>query len=128
MPRIYGYISRKTIKAWLEDYQSLEAGDRPLDAMPSNSGTKPEDGVTATRINKIMLDQAIGQLPGNLKAVVKWRWVDRKPLGEAMRALCYRDKKAYYSACDKAVKEIYNLVNGRAVGYNNLFKKIVENA
>jgi hypothetical protein len=37
---IEGYISKKNIKRWLENYEALVAGDRPYDAIPTNAGRR----------------------------------------------------------------------------------------
>lgn len=126
--RLDGHINKKQVRKWLENYQNLDAGDRPDDYVPTNSGPKPEDGVTGGMINKIMLDKAIGQLPPELYFVVKCRWVDKLPLGETFNYLKLQGieiaKTTYYKRCDKAVDFIYRKVNGLYLNYAEFLDKV----
>jgi fimbrial chaperone protein len=128
MRRIEGYVSVKSVRRMLDNYESLEAGDRPLDAMPTNSGSKPDDGITGGFLNKVMLDDAIGKLPPPLYVAVKCRWVDRLPLGQTLRALeklgVGVEKSQYYRRCDAAVKAIQLLLNGTLPNYEALLKEV----
>ncbi|HHP5738418.1 TPA: hypothetical protein ACSC8Z_002564 [Bacillus paranthracis] len=62
MTRIDGYVSKKTIRLWLENYESLAIGDRFPDAASSFTDPNAQDGKSDERLNKIVLDQAIKQL------------------------------------------------------------------
>lgn len=121
--RIEGLVSKKAVLGWLENYESLVAGDRPFDAMPSNSGPKVFDGVSGGQLNRIMLDAAIDDLPPVLAVCLKYRWVEQLPLGQAL----YRTgipKSTYYRRCGKAVEYIYYHVNGIAAGIKDLLTQI----
>ena len=59
MTRIDGYVSKKTIRLWLENYESLAVGASVPDAPPSFTGPGAQDGKGDGRLNKIVLDQAI---------------------------------------------------------------------
>ena len=121
--RIKGLISTKVITSWLEEWDSLVAGDRPLDAMPANGGPKQMDGVSNGMINKIMLDAAIKALPPVLYICLMYRWVDQVPLPKVLLTTGIA-KSTYYRRCDKAVEFIYYHVNGMAAGIKDLLDKI----
>lgn len=127
MLKIDGYVSKKNIRRWLENYESLAAGDCPPDAIPTHSAAKALDGWTGGKINKIMLDQAIDKIPDRLtKACVYARWIYRLPLGETLRKLGLT-KDAYFKRCDTALDFVCNYVNGGIVGYMRL-SEIIKNA
>lgn len=124
MIRIEGYISKRNIRRWLNNYQALAAGDYSLDDIPRSSGPKADDGVSGARLNKIMLDQAVAELPQELKTCVYARWVYCLPLAEALPKLGL-EKAAYYSRCDRAVDRIYQRINGGLAGAKALLGKIL---
>lgn len=102
----------------------MKAGDRLPDALPANSGAKAFDGMTGGKINKIMLDDAIGKLPRDLRRVVFFRWTGPKvKLRKALGILGY-GKSEYYRRCDIAVDNIYRRVNGLALNYSELYDSI----
>jgi hypothetical protein len=108
-------ISKATIRAWLDNYEGLDSGCVAFDDLPPcNSGPKEYDGVGGLRLNKIMLDAAIERLPEQLKKVVYYRWINKRPLAEVLNKLKL-GQSWYYQLCDKAVKLIWEDVNGRAV-------------
>jgi len=121
--RVEGYISKKTIAYWLENYDSLQAKDRPLDAPVVSSGPKPADGVTSNQLNKVMLDQAIENLPPLTKACCKARWVYRFRIKQTVRTLDITTA-IYYSRCEMAVDLIYKELNGEKASYVALMRKI----
>jgi DNA-directed RNA polymerase specialized sigma24 family protein len=121
--RVEGYISKKVIKRWLEEYDYLAAGDRPPDAPPTNSGPKAYDGVSAGKLNKIMLDQAIDRLPPLMKACIRARYIYKLPLKATLRALGI-GPKIYYNRCDLAIRHIYYQLNGRTANIMDLLKEI----
>lgn len=121
--RVEGYISKKTIRSWLENYDSLQAKDRPVDAPVVSSGPKPADGVTASQLNKVMLDQAIASLPILTKACCKARWVNRLPVRRTVEILDI-SKSIYYERCEMAVDLIYRQLNGEKASYMALLRKI----
>lgn len=123
MVKIEGYVSKKVVKDWLENYASMHAKDRPVDAMPMSSGPKPSDGVTATQLNKVMLDQAIEALPILTKACCKARWVYGFPVDSTVNTLDI-SREIYYSRCDEAVELIYRALNGEKAAYIGLLRKI----
>jgi len=121
--RIQGLISTKVITSWLEEWDSLVAGDRPLDAIPASSGPKQMDGISNGMINKMMLDAAVRALPPVLYACVMYRWVDQVPLCKVLEQTGIA-KSTYYRRCDKAVEFIYYHINGMAAGIKDLLDKI----
>jgi len=125
--RIEGLVSKKVVLGWLENYDSLVSGDRPFDAMPSNSGAKVFDGVSGGQMNKIMLEAAIRDLPPVLHVCLVYRWVERRPLWEALRRTGI-PKSTYYRRCAKAVEFIYYHVNGIAAGIKDLLTQIGSNS
>lgn len=116
-------ISKKVIKYWLDNYTSIIANDRPVDAIPSNSGKKSYDGISWKQIDRIMLQDAIEKLPRLLKKCVYARWVDPQPLGETLRNLNLT-KDVYYKRCSWAIDGIYYHVNGEFANIQDLYNKI----
>ncbi|EMN7726848.1 hypothetical protein WB980_000092 [Bacillus cereus] len=123
MTRIDGYVSKKTIRLWLENYESLAVGDRFPDAPPSFTGPGAQDGKGDGRLNKIVLDQAIKQLPKNMKYIVLARYVVKVPRKRILHKLNIHANE-YYKYCDKAVETLYRIINGDMVGMNQLIKKV----
>jgi fimbrial chaperone protein len=121
--RIEGLISRKVVKYWLENYQSMAANDSPIDALPHNSGRKSYDGFNDTKLNLIMLDAAIRDLPPVLSVCCKYRWIVQLPLKDTLK-ITGLSKSTYYRRCDKSVDFIYYHVNGSAAGINDLIMAI----
>lgn len=124
--RIEGLISKKVVKGWLEDWESLQSGSPPVDGMPKDSSGKAEDGVSNSQINRIMMDAAVRDLPPVLYVCLKYRWIDELPLGETLKRTGI-PKSTYYRRCDKAVDFIYYHVNGEAAGIKALLEKLSEN-
>ena len=124
--RVEGLISKKVIKSWLEQWEYLEAGDKPLDAVVMNSGPKNRDGVSSSQINRIMLEAAIADMPPVLYLCLKYRWIDQVPIVKIVEATGI-PKSTYYRRCDKAVEFIYYHVNGMAAGVKDLIDRINSN-
>lgn len=121
--KLEGYISKKVIRNWLENYEALEANDIPLDQVPGNSGPRESDGITSTMLNKAMLDQAVENLPEELRTCVKNRWYYK----HAVRHTCNMLRISiheYYKLCDEALDTIYRDLNGEMVGIKQLLKRI----
>ena len=117
-------MPKKAIREWLENWESVKVGDRLPDALPSNSGAKAFDGMTGGKINKIMLDEAIGKLPRDLRRVIFFRWTGPKvKLRKALAILGY-GKSEYYRRCDLAIDGIYRRINGLALNYSELYDSI----
>ncbi|MEK4879320.1 hypothetical protein [Paenibacillus sp. FSL R5-0908] len=125
IPGIEGFVSKKNIRRLLVNYHTLENGDQlpNPDDMPVNGGPKAYDGVNGGRLNKIMLDDAIGQLSPWMQAVVKCRWTRQLPVKDALQLL-HVSKDVYYQRCDLAVEQLYINVNGRAAGIVALYTRI----
>lgn len=123
--KVQGYIAKETVKKLLENYQGLMAGDLAVDAAPCNSGPKAYDGVTGMQLNKIMLDEAVASLPIHLQNCVTLRWIHGKSRGETLMILGI-GQEAYYKACDQAVDAIYRKMNGKAINYQNLLAKVLQ--
>ncbi|PEF86253.1 hypothetical protein [Bacillus thuringiensis] len=123
MTRIDGYVSKKTIRLWLENYESLAVGDRFPGAPPSFTGPGAQDGKCDGRLNKIVLDQAIKQLPKNMRYIVIARYVVKIPRKRILHKLNIHANE-YYKYCNKAVETLYRIINGDMVGMNQLIKKV----
>lgn len=118
-----GLISKQTVRAWLDNYEALDAGDVAFDGIGCNSGPKEYDGIGGRFLTKVMLDDAITDLPRLLKLVVICRWIQRKPVGESVRILDLT-RNEYYKRCDMAVDHIHSTVNGRAGNYQSLLNAV----
>jgi fimbrial chaperone protein len=125
MTRIDGYVSKKTIRLWLENYESLAVGDRFPDAPPSFTGPSAQDGKSDGRLNKIVLDQAIKQLPKNIKYIVLARYVYKIPRKNTLRIMNIT-AKLYYSRCRQAVDLLHMSINGDMAGMRRLIKNLYE--
>lgn len=123
MKQIDGYISKKVVREWLANYNAMQAGERPVDAIVMSSGPKPSDGVTSGQLNKVMLDQAIEALPILTKACCKARWVHGFPVNRTVAVLDI-SREIYYARCKEAVELIYLALNGEKASYVGLLRKI----
>lgn len=123
MTRIDGYVSKKTIRLWLENYESLAVGDRFPDAPPSFTGPSAQDGKGDGRLNKIVLDQAIKQLPKNMRYIVLARYVVKIPRKNTLRTMNITET-VYYTRCKQAVDILHMTINGDMVGMKKLIKKL----
>ena len=121
--KIEGYISKKTIRFWLDNYEALVSGDRPLEEIPGNTGPKNVDGISAGLLNKTMLENAVDGLPGDLQLCVKNRWYYHYAVRHTCNVLGITSDD-YYSKCNEAVEMIYNELNGFLLGVKQLMKKI----
>ncbi|WP_433958554.1 hypothetical protein [Cytobacillus horneckiae] len=124
MKKIEGYVSKKAVRYWLDNYEYLEANDVPPDAPPSNSGPKSFDGITSNQLNKLMLDQAIENLPKLAKACCKARWVHKLPVKKTVTMLEI-NQEVYYNRCRLAINLIQKEINGEKAQYVGLLKKIL---
>lgn len=125
MTRIDGYVSKKTIRLWLENYESLAVGDRFPDAPPSFTGPATQDGKSDGRLNKIVLDQAIKQLPKNMRYIVLARYVVKIPRKNTLRTMNITET-VYYTRCKQAIDMMHMTINGDMVGMKKLIKKLYE--
>ncbi|MCU7663744.1 hypothetical protein [Bacillus thuringiensis] len=123
MTRIDGYVSKKTIQLWLENYESLAVGDRFPEAPPSFTGPGALDGKGDGRLNKIVLDQAIKQLPKNMQYIVLARYVAKIPRKNTLRTMNITET-VYYTRCKQAVDILHMTINGDMVGMKKLIKKL----
>ena len=128
--KVEGYISRKSIIRWLEDYEYMQAGDQSPDAPPVNSGPKNYDGISGGRLNKIMLDSAIARLSPLKRSCLEAKYIERLPREVTMRALEISEK-VYRSRVEAAIDDIYNYLNGEKAhkvkipgNIRNFFSKI----
>ncbi|WP_214737428.1 hypothetical protein [Exiguobacterium sp. s162] len=122
--RIEGFITKKAILHWLENYSSLRAGDRPVEeVIGSGGGPKSPDGITNSTLNQIMLDQAIENLPPLTRAICKARWVYQFPRRKTMKTLMISEG-VYNQHRRAAVDLIYRDLNGEMVNYSSLLDKI----
>ncbi|MEN2464923.1 hypothetical protein [Ornithinibacillus sp. JPR2-1] len=121
--RLEGYVSKKAIRYWLENYESLAAGDKPIDAIPGNSGPKEYDGIRMSQLNKVMLDKAIEDLPDEIKACCKARWIYRVPRNKTLKIIGITRNQYDYN-CRQAVDLIHDELNGSMIGVRKLLDKI----
>lgn len=124
--RIEGYVSKKNIKRWLENYASLEAGDVMPDAPPGNSGPKNYDGISDGRLNKIMLDEALSKLSPGYRLIIAMKWTRPIKTREACKALGV-SASVYSRLCATALDLVYRGVNGPAVNYKALMRIVTGN-
>ncbi|KQX69300.1 hypothetical protein [Paenibacillus sp. Root444D2] len=116
MLRVEGYISKKNIKRWLENYEALAAGDRPYDAIPGSSGPKAYDGVSGGRVNKIMLDKALVQLHQDMPFswnCIMFAYIRPILQKEALRLLRV-SRSVFIRGLGEGVEFIYREINGGA--------------
>lgn len=104
-------ISRRTVRRWLNEWDFIVCDGPPKEDIHGNSGSRPIDGITAKKLNKIMLESAYYALPLGLRIVAYYRWVRPQPLGLVLKTLGYT-KDQYYYRCDKVVTFVYYFVNG----------------
>lgn len=122
--RIEGFVSKKAITYWLENYEYLVAGDRPPDTpVVSGGGIKSQDGIRDSQLNLVMLEQAISKLPPLTKAVCKARWVHRFPRRKTLQILGISEA-VYNRHRHEAVQLIYQELNGEVANYKALMDKI----
>lgn len=132
--RVEGYISRKTIIRWLEDYEYMRAGDSSPDAVPSNSGPKNYDGISGGQLNKIMLDGAIARLSPLKRSCLEAKYLEKLPIELTCRSLEISDG-VYRDRVEKGIDEIYRYLNGEKAdlvrlpsNQRNLLNKIFKKA
>lgn len=102
--------SKKSIRNMLINYVALCSGDRLQDCC-GNAGPKAYDGINSRILLRIMLDEAIGKLPIDLKRAIYYRWLRPVGLGKALMA-CGVKKTEYYRRCELAVHKIFLALNG----------------
>lgn len=108
-------IGRFQVMEWLENYEGLGADVSAVSYGGTGAGGgHGSGGVRAAVLAKIMLDQAIEKLPGQLQEPVRLRWVDRLRRDQILKQLG-TSKWTYYSRCDFAVAVITEAVNGREI-------------
>ncbi|WP_138751108.1 hypothetical protein [Paenibacillus sinopodophylli] len=118
MAHIEGYVSKKNVIRWLENYGSLEAGDQIDDGKVTivNSGPKNADGVSGSRMNKIMLDQALGQLKKEMSFsfyCIRFHYIRPILQKEALRILNIR-RPVFIRGLVQGEEFIYREINGKA--------------
>jgi hypothetical protein len=123
------YISKKNVRRWLENYQALEAGDQlpNPEGVVVNQGPKNADGISGGRLNKIMIDQALGNLRREAPlsyACIRARWLRPIRLREALRMLGI-SQGIYYTRCNAAIEALYWEINGLGANYKALEKAII---
>ncbi|MEH7457735.1 hypothetical protein V7183_10985 [Bacillus sp. JJ1127] len=123
MTRIESYVSKKTIKLWLENYEALAVGDRFPDTPPSFTGPITLDGKSDGRLNKIVLDQAIKQLPSKMRYIVVARYIAKIPRRNTLRTMNITEH-VYYTRCRQALDLLHMSINGDMVGMKKLIKKL----
>ncbi len=117
------YISKKTIRRWLDNYESLVVGDISFDEVPGNSGPSEYDGVYSGQLNKVMLEHAVEKLPFKEKTCCKNRWYFKTPVRHTANTLGITVDQ-YYRLCNKAINLIYRELNGEMIGVKKLLKRV----
>ncbi|MED2185724.1 hypothetical protein [Bacillus wiedmannii] len=74
-------------------------------------------------MNKIVLDQAIKQLPKNMRYIVLARYVVKIPRKNTLRTMNITET-VYYTRCKQAVDILHMTINGDMVGMKKLIKKL----
>jgi DNA-directed RNA polymerase specialized sigma24 family protein len=104
-------ISERTIRKWLDNYDLLVDGKCNFEIIATNSGPRNPDGISNSYLNRIMLQDAIKKLPGEIRNCVVLRWIKQVPLRKAASMLGVNGAK-YYKLCDAAVRELFITING----------------
>lgn len=118
-----GYVSKKAIRGWLENYESLVVGDRAFDELPGNSGPSEYDGIYPGYLNKVMLEHAVDKLPSKEKTCCKNRWYYKKAVRYTTNELSITVDD-YYRLCNKAIDLIYRDLNKEMIGVKKLLRII----
>jgi len=121
--RIEGYVSKKVIRQWLDNYESLVVGDRSFDELPGNSGPDEYDGIYAGQLNKVMLEHAIENLPKNEKRCCENRWLYKTPVRHTVNVLGI-SVSDYYRYCGNSIDLIHKRLNGEMVGVKDLLNRL----
>lgn len=121
-----GLISRDVIRSWLENYQGLLEDSKGVDDMPRNSGCKPDDGITGTMLNRVILAQGLKSMRWEaeiLHSCCRARWIDKDGFMFTLRRLGL-SKDQYYKRCDWAIDYLYYHVNGFDADRRGLLAKL----
>src|SRR5690625_1162654 len=116
------YISKQTVRRWLEHYDTMLIDDRSFEELPGGS-PKEYDGIYDNQLNKIMLDKAVESLPGREKRCCIGRWINKEKCATICNELGISIHE-YYRLCDRAVSLIYKRLNQRVLGARKLLDAI----
>jgi hypothetical protein len=122
---IEDFVTRDTIKRWLEHYRELVMEDRSIDDVVS-SGGPGGDGITYSQLARIMIKSALAVMRKedySLYKVTALRWLRDESLPDCL-AFSGLSKSAFYRRCNRAIEYVYRQVNGRAVGLQALANQI----
>lgn len=130
MIRIEGYVSKTIIRRWLRDYHEFDRRGRELSA-PKGGAPVTSDGWSGSKINKLMLDQALEAIPDPVAKYCAYaRWVHAIPKSKIIRTMEASGRPMtnhrYKKYCDEAVDFIYRMINGDRVGMKELVSLITE--
>src|SRR5690625_3101387 len=114
MMYIEGYISKKAIRRMLENYSTVDSRGYELQEIRSPSNPNP-DGISYSRLNKIMIDKAIDKMPEEIRTCVVNRWIEQRKV-EYITNLLNISFHKYYSNCDKGIEIIYQEFNKERAG------------
>lgn len=103
-------ISTHTIKNWLENWQALITESRFEDSIPGHKGPKNYDGVTAGRLNTIMLKAAIKSLPVDQRNLIVSKYIRQHNIKETTDLLGL-NRQRYETIHKKALRGIWLNVN-----------------
>lgn len=98
------------IKYWLEHYDLLASGDCPAVFQGRNTGAKPLDGMRAALLNKVLLDEAVKQLPQPEQVVLVACYVDREPKADTCKRLGIT-KQGHVKTLYGAVSMVWHTLN-----------------
>lgn len=123
--RIEGYISKKALKGILNNWQ--EVGAKKVDFSGARHGNPVKsDGVSGSRINKIMIKQALENIPDKKVQYCAYaRWIYQIPVGRTLDRLNIA-KTTYYKYCEDALDFIYTKINGERAGVKSLLNEILK--
>lgn len=120
--KLEGYVSKKAIRKWLDNYEDFMAMGRSFEEMPHDNRMN-DDGIHSFFLNKVMLDHAIEQLPRKEKICCKNRWLRKKPVRYTTNILGITQNE-YYKRCSNAIHSIYEQLNGEMIGVKQLLDLI----
>ena len=114
-----GYVSKKVIKHWLENYYTMITGDTPDEVPGSGGGPKNYDGVSGAQLNKIMLDEAVATLSPLKKNIIISKYVKLETMKTTLRTLNI-SQSVYFNRLKNAIDDIYVHLNQEKVHEVNI--------
>ncbi|PAV29257.1 hypothetical protein CIL05_12740 [Virgibacillus profundi] len=124
--RIYveDYVSRIGVRNMLKYYHKHQGQDYRWEEKVTKS-PRSKDGISGGQMNKIMIDQALEQMPKMERACCRGRWILKVPRYKILDMLKLSSSQ-YYAYCDSAVEHIYTHINGEKIGTKSLLETILK--